>query len=226
MILRDTRCALALAALGLFAAPAAAEEALDSERDRTLYSLGAYIGLSMRPYSLTASELEVFYQGMRDQITGAELALDIAEYQPQIRALQDERRVAAAAREAAAAKVYLDAVAAEEGVVRLESGLLYDELEAGDGDSPMATSTVRVHYRGTLRDGTEFDSSCSRGQPSEFPLNRVIACWTEGLQQMKVGGKARLVCPGEIGYGPNGSPPNIPGNAVLSFEIELLSVTP
>lgn len=226
MIRRETRCALALAALAFFSLPATAEESLDSERDRTLYSLGAYIGMSMRPYALTASELEVFYQGMRDQIMGAELALNIADYQPQIQALQEERKLAVAAREAAASKAYLDGVAAEEGVVRLESGLLYVELEAGDGDSPAATSTVRVHYQGKLRDGTVFDSSFSRGQPSEFPLNRVIPCWTEGLQQMKVGGKARLVCPGEIAYGANGSPPNIPGNAVLSFEVELLGIMP
>ena len=225
MLRSSTSWALAFAALGGFCLPAAAEEALDSERDRTLYSLGAYIGLSMKPYELSASELEVFYQGLRDQVTGAELALNIAEYQPQIRALQEERALAAAAREAEAAKVFLEAVAAEEGVVRLESGVLYDELEAGDGASPVATSTVQVHYRGTLRDGSEFDSSFSRGQSSEFPLNRVIPCWTQGMQQMKVGGKARLVCPSELAYGANGTP-TIPGNSVLSFEVERLGVTP
>ncbi len=225
MLRSKTRCALVLAALGCFCSSAAADEALDSERDRTLYSLGAYIGLSMQAYELSASELEVFYQGLRDQTLGSELALNIVEYQPQIRALQEERVLAAAAREAEASKLFLETVAAEEGVVRLDSGVLYDELEAGDGASPTAASTVRVHYRGTLRDGSEFDSSFSRGQPSEFPLDRVISCWTEGMQRMKIGGKARLVCPSETAYGVNGSP-NIPGNAVLSFEVELLGVTP
>lgn len=217
---------LALTAAGLCAGPALAEEALESERQRTLYALGALMGRGLLPFGLDAAELEVFYRGMRDEVTGAELSIDPRAYQEQIQGLQEERRAAASAKEAAAAQAFLDAVAAEEGVVRLDSGLLFDSHEEGTGASPAATSTVRVHYRGTLRDGKEFDSSYSRGQPAEFPLNRVIPCWTEGVQQMKVGGKARLVCPGEIAYGPTGHPPSIPGNAVLSFEIELLAVDP
>ena len=105
------------------------------------------------------------------------------------------------------------------------SGLVYKSLKDGDGASPTATDVVRVHYRGTLPDGKEFDSSYKRGQPAEFPLNRVIKCWTEGVQKMKVGGKAKLTCPPAIAYGERGTPGGpIPPNATLHFEIELLGI--
>src|SRR6187402_55574 len=105
------------------------------------------------------------------------------------------------------------------------SGLTYLELKAGQGATPAATDTVRVHYRGTFPDGKEFDSSIGRGQPAEFPLNRVIKCWTEGVQLMKVGAKAQLICPAAIAYGERGTPGGpIPPNATLHFEIELLGI--
>ena len=105
------------------------------------------------------------------------------------------------------------------------SGLEYRLLKNGSGASPVATDVVRVHYRGTFPDGREFDSSIARGQPAEFPLNRVIKCWTEGVQKMKVGGKAKLVCPPAIAYGERGTPGGpIPANATLIFEIELLDI--
>ena len=105
------------------------------------------------------------------------------------------------------------------------SGLVYRSLKDGDGSAPMATDVVRVHYRGTFPDGREFDSSIARGQPAEFPLNRVIKCWTEGVQKMKVGGKAQLVCPPAIAYGERGTPGGpIPPNATLHFEVELLGI--
>ena len=104
-------------------------------------------------------------------------------------------------------------------------GLGYKSLKDGSGGAPAATDTVRVHYRGTFPDGKEFDSSIARGPPAEFPLNRVIKCWTEGVQKMKVGGKAQLVCPPELAYGARGTPGGpIPPNATLHFEIELLGI--
>ena len=116
--------------------------------------------------------------------------------------------------------------AAAKGAVLSETGLVYLSLTEGKGASPAAIDTVRVHYRGTLTDGKEFDSSYSRGQPISFPLNRVIKCWTEGLQKMKVGGRARLTCPASIAYGERGTPGGpIPPNAVLQFEVELLGIT-
>ena len=119
------------------------------------------------------------------------------------------------------AQAYLDKAAAEPGAVKTASGLIYTELRPGTGASPKSSDTVKVHYRGTLTDGTEFDSS---KEPIPLPLNHVIPCWTEGVQMMKVGGKAKLVCPSDIAYGPAGSPPVIPPNSVLVFEIELLGI--
>lgn len=105
------------------------------------------------------------------------------------------------------------------------SGLVYKSLKDGKGPQPAATDVVKVHYRGTFPDGKEFDSSYGRGQPAEFPLNRVIKCWTEGVQKMKVGGKARLTCPPGIAYGERGTPGGpIPPNATLHFEVELLDI--
>lgn len=105
------------------------------------------------------------------------------------------------------------------------SGLVYQSLKDGNGASPAPTDVVRVHYRGTLADGgKEFDSSYQRGEPAEFPLNRVIPCWTEGLQKMKVGGKAKLTCPPAIAYGNRGAGGLIPPNATLNFEVELLGI--
>jgi FKBP-type peptidyl-prolyl cis-trans isomerase FkpA len=121
-------------------------------------------------------------------------------------------------------KAYLEKAAAEPGAQKTASGLVYRDITAGSGASPKATDTVKVHYRGTLINGKEFDSSYGHA-PAEFPLNRVIPCWTEGVQKMKVGGKARLVCPSSIAYGESGAPPDIPGGATLVFEIELLGLS-
>ncbi len=117
----------------------------------------------------------------------------------------------------------LKKAAAEAGAVVTDSGLIYRSLREGQGASPVATDTVKVHYRGTFTDGREFDSSLARGEPASFPLNRVIKCWTEGVQKIKVGGKAKLTCPSAIAYGPNGRGP-IPGGATLVFEVELLGI--
>ena len=117
------------------------------------------------------------------------------------------------------------AAAAAVGVTT-ESGLVYREMLEGRGPSPAATDNVRVHYRGTFTDGREFDSSYSRGQPAVFPLNRVIKCWTEGVQRMKVGGKAKLTCPPAIAYGDKGAGATIPAGATLYFDVELLAINP
>ena len=124
-----------------------------------------------------------------------------------------------------AADATLDAAAKEAGASVTASGLVYRLLAEGKGANPKATDIVRVHYRGTFPDGKEFDSSHKRGEPTEFPLNRVIPCWTEGVQLMKTGGKAKLTCPSAIAYGPRGTPGGpIPPNATLVFEVELLAI--
>jgi FKBP-type peptidyl-prolyl cis-trans isomerase FkpA len=112
------------------------------------------------------------------------------------------------------------------GAAAPSPGLVYTSLREGTGASPTAADTVKVHYRGTLLDGSEFDSSYQRNEPAVFPLGRVIKCWTEGVQRMKVGGKARLVCPPELAYGTRGASNAIPPNATLQFEIELLAINP
>ena len=116
------------------------------------------------------------------------------------------------------------AAPAPENGQTLPSGLVISEIVAGDGASPSATDTVEVHYHGTFPDGRVFDSSVQQGEPARFPLNRVIKCWTEGLQLMKVGGKALLICPPGIAYGARGRPPKIPGNSTLHFEVELIAI--
>ena len=114
--------------------------------------------------------------------------------------------------------------AAEKGAIKTDSGMVYRSLTEGKGASPKATDVVQVHYKGTFPDGKEFDSSYKRGQPTEFPLNRVIKCWTEGVQRMKVGGKAKLTCPPSLAYGDKGAGGVIPPNATLQFEVELISI--
>jgi len=116
------------------------------------------------------------------------------------------------------------AAAKEDGAVLTSSGLVYRSLKDGNGASPTASDKVTVHYKGTFPDGREFDSSYKRGQSIDFPLNRVIACWTEGVQRMKVGGKAKLTCPPEIAYGARGAGNAVPPNATLLFEVELLGI--
>jgi len=130
----------------------------------------------------------------------------------------------AAAAPACAESSPLEAAAKEPGAVVTASGLVYRSLKDGSGASPAATDTVKVHYRGTFPDGREFDSSYKRNEPASFPLNRVIPCWTEGVQKMKVGGKAKLTCPSAIAYGERGAPGAIPPNATLLFEVELLGI--
>jgi FKBP-type peptidyl-prolyl cis-trans isomerase FkpA len=152
-------------------------------------------------------------------------AVELSEWGPKIQPLATSRSAAVAVKEKAASAAYLAKCAAEPGAVKTDSGLVYREVKAGTGASPKATDTVKVHYRGTLVNGTEFDSSYKRNEPAQFPLNGVIKCWTEGVQRMKVGGKSTLVCPSDLAYGDQGRP-SIPGGATLTFDIELLDIVP
>lgn len=132
----------------------------------------------------------------------------------------------AADQEKQAGKAYLDKMAVQPGATRTRSGLLYIQVAEGSGASPKPTDRVKVHYTGRLIDGTVFDSSIQRGQPATFGLNQVIPCWTEALQLMKTGGKARIVSPSALAYGDHGAPPQIPPGATLDFDIELLAISP
>ena len=215
---------LAIAAtFSLVTTSANAAELTDAQK--TLYALGQNISQSLAPFSLTTAELDFVKQGMTDGVAGKKSLTDANTYNPKIQALVQSRQAAIAAKSAGVGKAFLAKAAAEKGAVKTESGMVYIALTTGTGDSPAATDTVKVHYRGTSIDGKEFDSSYTRGQPAEFPLNGVIKCWTEGVQKMKVGGKARLVCPADLAYGERGSPPNIAPGATLNFEVELLGLT-
>lgn len=204
-------------------APVSSEPQTDEEK--TLYALGASLGSSLAKFDLTEPELEWVTRGMNAKVLNLDLAVDEQAYQANVMAFVRERTDSASSAEAAAAASFLAEAAAAEGAVKSDSGLIMTEITAGDGAAPSATDTVVVHYHGTLRDGSVFDSSVERGEPARFPLNRVIPCWTEALQKMHVGGKSRIVCPPEIAYGSRGSG-RIPGGAALVFEVELLEIAP
>jgi FKBP-type peptidyl-prolyl cis-trans isomerase len=216
--------ALALSlALGL-AAPAGAQSVPKTDDEKAFYSIGVNIASQLDPAKpISEKELEVLVQGVRDAVNGRTLAVEQNEGATLVRSMLQERQARALEIEAAASRDYLAAEAAKEGAQTTESGLIYTVIEPGDGPSPTATDKVRVHYHGTLRDGTVFDSSVERDEPAEFPLNRVIPCWTEGVSMMKVGGRSRLVCPADIAYG-NRSTGRIPAGAALTFEVELLEI--
>ncbi len=171
---------------------------------------------------LTEPELDIVKRALSDASAGKP-ALDVDVWGPKIEGLVQSRAGSMATKEKTAGKAYADKAATQKGAVRTATGLVYRELTAGSGASPKATDKVKVHYRGTLLNGTEFDSSYKRNAPAEFPLNGVIPCWTEGVQKMKVGGKSALVCPADIAYG-DGGRPGIPGGATLLFDVELLSI--
>jgi len=205
-------------------APGAAPGALTTDEQKIIYAVGLTVGQNLAGLGLTPAELEIVKRAISDNAAGKP-AIALSDWAPKINALAQSRAGRVVAQEKARGKAYADKAAMEPGAVRTPSGLVYRELADGNGLSPMATDNVRVNYRGTLVNGTEFDSSYKRAAPAEFPLNGVIPCWTEGVQRMKVGGKSQLVCPSEIAYG-DGGRPSIPGGATLIFEIELLALNP
>ncbi len=200
----------------------AAAPTLATDDEKAIYSLGLSLQRSLAQFDLSAAEMEIIKRALADGAAGKP-AIDFNEWRPKIEALGRARSGRVAEREKAASLAYLNQAAAEPGATRTESGLIYRELRSGSGASPKATDTVKVHYRGTLINGTEFDSSYRRKEPTQFALNAVIRCWTEGVQKMKVGGKASLVCPSDLAYGDRGRP-SIPAGAALLFEIELLEI--
>jgi FKBP-type peptidyl-prolyl cis-trans isomerase FkpA len=214
---------LAVAAIAALLLPAAgrAQELKDDDQ-KTIYALGLAVGRSLEVFRLSDKELELVKRGLTDQVTGKKPQVDLDAYQPKIQALAQKRMEQQGQALAAKDKAFTEQVMKEKGAQKTASGLIYVPLKEGSGATPKESDTVKVHYKGTLVDGKEFDSSYKRGQPAEFPLNGVIKCWTEGLQKMKVGGKARLVCPSSIAYGDQGRPPVIPPKATLVFDIELL----
>ena len=197
---------------------------LTTDDQKTIYALGLSIYRSLSQFDLSPAEVEIVKRAISDAAAGKP-AVELTTWGPKIDPLAKARAARVSSKQKGVSSSYLLKAAAEPGAVKTATGLIYKELTPGSGASPAATDTVKVNYRGTFVDGKEFDSSYSRNQPAEFPLNGVIRCWTEGVQKMKPGGKARLICPSDIAYGDQGRP-GIPGGSTLIFEIELLSVSP
>ena len=207
-----------------FSSALASEPAVDSDDPKVFYALGVLLHRSVASFQLTPTELEQVKQGLTDATLGKTPTVDMQVYGPQVQKVAETRLKAQGDKMAAFSKAYEERAAKEKGAVKTESGMIFFPLKAGRGKSPGPSSTVKVNYRGTLTDGTEFDSSYKRGTPAEFALNGVIKCFSEGLQKMKKGGKAKLVCPSGIAYGDQGAGA-IPPKATLVFEIELLEIT-
>jgi FKBP-type peptidyl-prolyl cis-trans isomerase len=197
---------------------------LETEDDKTIYAMGVNLARNMDHLPLSKSEQELLRAGFSDGIEKRDPLVDTVRYGRRAETLFARRNADLAKEESEAAEAFLAEAAAAEGAVRSDSGLVTVVLSPGEGPSPGLTDRVRVHYHGTLRDGTVFDSSVARDEPVVFPLNRVIACWTEALQKMKTGEKARIICPAEIAYGDQGAPPLIKPGAALAFDVELLEI--
>ena len=214
---------IAAALVTLTALPAFAAGEPKTEDQKTLYAVGLVMARQLSVFELTPEELDYVKQGLADGSSGKKPLVDMEAYKGQIQKMALARRDAQGQKLAAASKNYLEKSAKEKGAVKTASGLVYLPLKEGAGASPAATDKVKVNYRGPFIDGKEFDSSYAAGHPAEFKLNQVVKCWTEGVQMMKPGGKAKLVCPPDIAYGEHGSGA-IPANATLVFEVELVSV--
>jgi FKBP-type peptidyl-prolyl cis-trans isomerase len=195
-----------------------------TDEDKTLYALGMIIGRNLGDFNLTSRELDVVKAGMTDVVLKKKPSVDLEVYGPKVDKLHTDRRVARGAQEKKQGQAYVEGAAREAGAVRTASGAIVRTTKPGTGPSPQATDRVQVHYTGKLIDGTVFDTSRKpNGQPITFPLNGVIKCWTEGVGQMKVGEQAVITCPSDIAYGPGGQR-NIPPDATLIFDVELISI--
>lgn len=203
---------------------------LKTQKDKVSYAIGLNIGKSFRKDSVDVNSA-IFARGVKDAITGAkplltdeELKVVLTELQAELKKRQDDVTRLAGETNQKAGEAFLAENRTKEGVVALPSGLQYKIVTAGTGPKPAETDSVVCNYRGTLLDGTEFDSSYKRGQPATFPVNGVIKGWTEALQLMPVGSKWQLFVPPDLAYGARGAGGEIGPNATLLFEVELISI--
>jgi FKBP-type peptidyl-prolyl cis-trans isomerase FkpA len=195
-----------------------------TEEQKTLYALGLVLGRNISLFNLTPDELEMVKAGLTDSVKKNKAAVEMDTYSPKVDALARSRMQAGTVAEKARGKLVADNAAKDPGAVRLPSGVVIRTTRPGTGPSPAPSDQVKVHYHGTLTDGTVFDSSVKRKEPATFPLGGVIPCWTQGVQKMKVGEKATLTCPSDTAYGDEGRRGTIPGGATLIFEVELLEI--
>jgi FKBP-type peptidyl-prolyl cis-trans isomerase FkpA len=195
-----------------------------TEDQKVLYALGVLMSQSLKTFELKPEEFAMVQKGLSDGVTDVKPVVNAEEYIPKVQALQQARLNVAKERSEKAGVDFLAKSAAEAGATKTPSGMIIKQTKPGTGASPKAEDQVKVHYEGRLIDGKVFDSSIARGEPATFPLNGVIPCWTEGVQTMKVGGKAQFVCPASLAYGDRGSPPNIMPGSTLVFDVELLDI--
>lgn len=193
-----------------------------TEDEKAFYALGVHLNKQISVFDMSPEELKYVQQGMADANAGKKLAAEPEASMQKLNLLVQSRMIRTAEKQKELGRAFLEKAEKEKGAKKTASGMVYTEIKAGTGAQPKATNFVKVHYIGTLTDGKEFDSSVKRGQPAEFPLDKVIPCWSEGVGMMKAGGKARLICPSSMAYGDQGRPPVIPGGATLIFEVELL----
>lgn len=192
--------------------------------DKVSYALGLGIGRQLAQMGATTLNIDDFAQAVKDVIAGAELKVSDAEAQTLVQNFFEEQQKKQSAAAIEQGEKFLAENGKKEGVVTLPSGLQYQVLKEGNGCKPKATDQVKCHYEGTLIDGTMFDSSIKRGEPATFPLNQVIAGWTEGLQLMQEGAKYRFFIPYNLGYGERGAGASIPPYSTLIFDVELIEV--
>ena len=231
MNLRTALQASAISAIGLMTAvPASAATKLKTDKDKVSYMIGHQIGSNFKRDGLDVN-VNMVLTGMKEAIAGTKSPLSTEESQKLMTNLQKDLQTKAAAKHKAEAdknekegKAFLAANAKKKGVKVLPSGLQYKVIKAGSGESPKATDVVTTNYRGTLINGTEFDSSYKRHKPAKFPVNGVIKGWTEALQLMKPGAKWQLFVPSDLAYGPRGAGEAIGPNSTLIFDVELISV--
>ncbi|MAW07330.1 MAG: peptidylprolyl isomerase [Halobacteriovoraceae bacterium] len=196
-----------------------------TEDDKTFYSMGVLMGGRLKAVDLKDNEINMIVQGLKDAAKGKEnKEIDIATYRGKVQSIFRARMQKNTDKVKKDGQAFVEKFVKSEGGTKTESGIAYKILNPGTGAKPKATDTVEVHYHGTLIDGKVFDSSVERKKKISFPLNRVIKCWTEGMQLVGVGGKIKLVCPSELAYGDQGAPPKIPGGSTLVFDVELFSI--
>jgi FKBP-type peptidyl-prolyl cis-trans isomerase FkpA len=212
-----------LLSLGITASFAATPEPTTDEQ-KTLYAIGLTISQSIGSFSLSEPELELLKSGITDGVLKKTPKVDLQAFGPKIQQLQEARASVIAEPEKKAGAAFLAKVAAESGAKKTESGAILKTLKEGNGATPKITDMVKVHYRGTLIDGTVFDDSAKQGGPVTLRMNEMSKCWVEGMQQIKVGGKSKLICPSNLAYRDKGRPPLIKPGATLVFEIELLEI--
>ncbi len=204
-------------------APTTAAGPPATDEEKALYEIGRQLSDRLEFLEVTEEELAFITLGLQDGALGREPQVDPTET-TNLQTFVLRRRERRTAKEREKAQAFVAAEAAEPGAVTFDSGLIMRVTDEGSGAKPTPEDTVKVHYHGTLRDGTVFDSSVERRDPATFPLNRVIPCWQEAISNLSVGAKARIVCPPGIAYGDRGAPPQIPPGAALAFDVELLEI--